>query len=194
MACCATYPSTCKRLFLLNPSAGFTIQSALQPCFPWPAYLRELFSNIVKSAIQAILPLISTNIWSTLRTIAYSNFFRFVLELLAFFGGFPPEQPAYFHQYMRDAFRWRSHTTGLLNLILSLDAAPLPGAEELPLQAVIVDSYFDFVTGVYLGERLAKKMKNSRRVTFSMGSHFVLLEWPELLAKEIVQFLFTDRS
>jgi hypothetical protein len=52
---------------------------------------------------------------------ALSVGFRLSLELLAFFGGFPPEQPVYFHEYMRDAFSTREHTEGLLNLILALD-------------------------------------------------------------------------
>ena len=131
----------------------------------------------------------------SLQAVTYSSFFRIVLECLAFFGGFPPEQPTFFHEYMRDVFRYRAHTRGLLNLILSLDAAEpvlLSGSTPPtvpPPKTMIVDCYFDFITGVYLGERLAKKMPHSRRVTFSMGSHFLLLEWPDLLAKEIVSFI-----
>jgi len=138
--------------------------------------------------------LIATDAWITLQAVAYSSFFRIILECLAFFGGFPPEQPTFFHEYMRDVFRYRAHTRGLLNLILSLDAeepAIISGSALTvpPPKTLIVDCYFDFITGVYLGERLAKQMPHSRRVTFSMGSHFVLLEWPELIAREIVTFI-----
>lgn len=188
------YPSTCKGLFLLNPSAGLTLHYALQPCIPLPAFLRNVVSQVIKSGIRLLLPLIATSAWVTLQAVTYSSFFRIVLECLAFFGGFPPEQPTFFHEYMRDVFRYRAHTRGLLNLILSLDAEEpsfLSGSTPNvpPPKTMIVDCYFDFITGVYLGERLAKKMPNSRRVTFSMGSHFLLLEWPDLLAKEIITFI-----
>jgi hypothetical protein len=42
-----------------------------------------------------------------LKAIVYTSFFRIFLEGLAFFGGFPPEQPPYFHEYMKDVFHTR---------------------------------------------------------------------------------------
>lgn len=161
---------------------------------PLPAFCGKIISRTIVSIINFLQPLVLTNVWLHLKSVSYSILFRFILEALAFFGGFPPEQPAYFHEYMRDVFAYRSQTIGLLNLILSLDAAPMKGAESLSHPSVIVSSYFDFVTGVYLSVELSKKMKNAKHVVFSMGSHFLLLEWPEMVAREIVEFIKIDRS
>lgn len=136
--------------------------------------------------INFLKPLVYTRVWDILKTIALSVFFRIFLEILAFFGGFPPEQPVYFHEYMKDAFGSRAHTYGLLNLILALDEELQPLFENLDNRTLICSGYPDFLTGVYIGYELSKHLKNSKHVVFRMGSHFLILEWPGIVAKEII--------
>ena len=78
-----------------------------QTIFPFPLFVRKFLSNSCKEAIIFLIPIISTSIWDSLKFIVYSTFFRIILVFLAFFGGFPPEQPVYFHSYMKDVFHTR---------------------------------------------------------------------------------------
>jgi hypothetical protein len=87
--------------------AGNTLHYAFQSVFPFPLFIRKIVSNILKSAIILLLPLIKTGIWDTLKKVVFSSFFRIVLEGVAFLGGFPPEQPTFFHSYMKDVFHTR---------------------------------------------------------------------------------------
>ena len=45
------------------------------------------------------------------------------------------------------------------------------------------------MTGVYHGHLLARLAKTKNQV-FTMGSHFLLIEWPELVAESILRLLF----
>ena len=83
------------------------MQYVFQSVVPFPLFIRKIVSKSVKSAINFLLPLIKTGIWDTLKIVAFSGFFRIVLEGAAFMGGFPPEQPTYFHSYMKDVFHTR---------------------------------------------------------------------------------------
>ena len=47
----------------------------------------------------------------------------------------------------------------------------------------------DNMTGIYHSTRLAKGLKRCKHIMFSMGSHFVLIEWPQTIAKELVMLL-----
>jgi pimeloyl-ACP methyl ester carboxylesterase len=77
-------------------------------------------------------------------------------------------------------------------LIVALDAPCPPGALTLPHRATIISGLPDIMTGVYHSTRLAKGMPNSKHVMFTMGSHFVLIEWPDLVAKEILELINSD--
>jgi pimeloyl-ACP methyl ester carboxylesterase len=111
---------------------------------------------------------------------------------MAFLGGFPPDQPVYFYEYMKDVFATRSQTRALFDLILSLDEELPEASLHLPHYTVLVSGAPDFMTGVYHSKKLAKSMKNNKHVNFTMGSHFLLLEWPEIVAKEILLFIFKE--
>lgn len=86
---------------------GTTLHYALQSICPFPPLIRQSVSNAITSLINFLVPIIKTTVWDTLKKVTYSTVFRIVLEVSAFLGGFPPEQPVYFHSYMRDVFHTR---------------------------------------------------------------------------------------
>ena len=89
-------------------------------------------STCVRALHSLLRPLISTSVWDVLKVVAESFGFRLALECGAFFGGFPPEQPVFFHAYMKDVFATRNQTRGLLDLIIALDSPCPEGALRLP--------------------------------------------------------------
>ncbi len=173
----------------MNPSTGKTLHSVLQPVVAMPLFIGKVVSYLVHLIIGLLRPLTHTWVWNGLKVFAYSIVFRLCLEFGAFFGGFPPEQPVYFHEYMRDTFQSCYHTRGLLDLILSLDGDIPKEAHSLPHQTVIISGIPDIMTGVYHSQALAKTMPNVKHVTFTMGSHFLLMEWPDLVTKELFNLL-----
>lgn len=183
-------PHLVQSLFLLNPSTGETLHTALQPFFPLPKVFGRVISKVMVGSITYLKTLIPTNVWDFLRKVTFSYGFHYLfLTPLAFWNGFPPDQPVYFHEYMKDAFHNRTHTRGLLDLILSLDEASPKEVMTVSQPSVIVSGTPDFLTGVYYSNALSRSLPNNRHVNFRMGSHFILLEWPDLLAAELLDFL-----
>ena len=190
---CALHPNITKNLFLLNPSSGETLHSTLQPFTPLPRFFGNIISYIIKTVLKKLKPVIDTNIFDIVRRIAYSSIFHIILVISAFLGGFPPEQPIYFHEYVYDLFNTREHTKNMLELICALDDTLPNNASTLPHNAMIISGIPDIMTGVYHAYNLHKNMKNSKHIVFTMGSHFLLMEWPEELASYILIFLLEDK-
>jgi pimeloyl-ACP methyl ester carboxylesterase len=184
----AKYPDAVSRLFLFNPSCGQTLHTALQPFFPLPPVIGRAMSNGMSESIIYLKTLIYLPFWNQLKSFNDSIYFYLALSVFAFFGGFPPEQPAFFHEYMKDAFQTRSQTRALLDLILSLDEPMSSDCLKLRHPTTILSGTPDFLTGVYHSHRLSASLPNSRHVNFTMGSHFLLIEWPNDVAKELQLF------
>jgi pimeloyl-ACP methyl ester carboxylesterase len=202
-------PTLIKSYFLLNPTNGLTLHTALQPFCPLPTFLGRQVGYYMNALFRYLVKLVYTHVWDTLKVFNDSIYFYIVLSIFAFFGGFPPDQPIYFHEYMLDAFRSRRHTKHLLQLILSLDDHTIDIAKDDVRKAlaestqcfVIISGMTDFLTGVYHSHRLidwltdyGKRVKSIRHVSFTMGSHFILIEWPEMVAKELVKFFLVSKS
>jgi hypothetical protein len=205
-------------LFLFNVSLGYTLHSVFQPISPLPFAFQTRLSKVLKMAIVKIRPVVDSYVWDVLRKVANTVQFRILFEILSFLNGFPPEQAAYFHEYTKDIFTSRAHTHALLDLIHMVDE-PLPRDDlQRALAGVrdclLISGYFDFITGVYHSDELhsvlasrpaecAQKtpsrahsaavagtsLRRCRHVQFSMGSHFLLLEWPDIVAHELVVFM-----
>lgn len=193
MKLAAKHPKSIKSVFLLNPSCGKTLHYALQPFYPLPAAAGKVWSRIIHGAVNGLKSIISSPAWNALKIALSSNLFHGFLSFFAFMGGFPPEQPVFFHEYIRDVFHTRSQTRALFDLILSLDENMSPDCMTFSQYAVIVSGTPDFMTGVYHSQRLHKTLPNNKHVNFSMGSHFLLIEWPDLVAKEILDFIAKDK-
>ena len=126
---------------------GYTLHYAFQSVLPFPSFLRNLVANFIKSSINFLVPIIKTEVWTFLKKVAGSTFFRLIMEFAAFFGGFPPEQPVYFCSYMKDVFHTRYYVfmfcfNFLLLLYLKLHTHththpihyPFPPAHHTPLR------------------------------------------------------------
>lgn len=195
LAFCARYPHLTRSLVLLNPSVGQTLHYSLQAVVPLPSTIRSIVSHILVSTIELLKSIITSSTWDTLKAVSQSTGLRVFLEIFSFIGGFPPEQAVYFHEYLRDVFKTRVHTRSLLDLILSLDEPAVPGSTTLSQPTIIFSGLFDNLTGVYLSYQLQREMKGPvKQVTFTMGSHFILLEWPDVIAKHVIEFIYTHSS
>ncbi len=207
LTCMEKHPFVSKKLFLLNPSSGRSLHTAFQPFFALPYFITKHISALMRYLIIDIIrPLIRTPVWGVLKIISDSIVMRIILEMMSFWVGFPPEQGAYFHAYLLDVFSCQEQTRGLLDLIVALDS-PLESGEGLsggygfsgeqqqPFggkseQTSVISGLPDFMTGIYHATILAANM--SRRCThkvYNMASHFLLLEWPELVSMDILQLL-----
>lgn len=185
----AKCPDKVGKLFLFNPSCGETLHTALQPFFPLPRHVGNVISRRMTSFIVYLKTLIPQPLWNKLKKFNDSVIFFSILSAFAFLGGFPPEQPSYFHEYMKDAFKTRSQTRALLDLILSLDEPMSAPCFNLEHSTTILSGVPDFLTGVYHSQRLEKTLRNSTHIPFTMGSHFLLIEFPDDVSKELVKFL-----
>ncbi len=179
-----------KTLFLLNSPVGETLYTAFQPFCALPRPIGGVISTVTHVGITQLKKLINTPVWPFLRNFALSYPFHVFLMSLAYLSGSPPEQAVYFHEYMKDVFKNRTHTKALLDLILSLDekADHDAIANKIHQYSVIVSGSPDFLSGVYHSYLLEKLLKNRKHVNFKTGSHFLLLEWPEYVGKELALF------
>jgi hypothetical protein len=192
LACSTMYPLTSRRLFLFNVSLGDTLHSVFQPVVPLPASLQYVLSSLCRSLVILLTPVVDSSIWDVLQAVGGSALFRIIFDISAFCNGFPPEQGAYFHEYVRDIFRSRQHTHSLIKLIRCLDE-PLPrrrrcvigkpANSEVPVQGnvpshvatecdcslseslsevkrlYVVSAFFDFITGYYHGMALCDSLQ-----------------------------------
>lgn len=189
---CSKYESITERLFLLNPSTGLTLQYLCQPVVPLPLAMRQSLSYVIRSALAATKHLCKTSAWDFIKVAACSTPFKMCLVICAFLGGSPPEQPSYFFEYVVDLFATRKSTTVLLDLVMSLDAAVPDSALSLNHRTIIVSSCIDVMTAAYHSTKLTKGMSAAKHVMFSMGSHFLLIEWPVEVAKLILELIMDD--
>lgn len=185
------HPNLIKSLFLLSPSTGHTLHYALQPVLPWPRSWGKNVSWAITAVICYLTSILHTQVFDVLKVFNDSDAFHLCLEALAFFGGFPPIQPAYFHEYMKDTFHSRYQVRALFDLILSLNEAPVDGVVDARIaqKTFILAGWPDFLTGVYMADQLHSLLPGSKLVKFSMGSHFLLIEWPHLVGKELAVYL-----
>ena len=94
-------------------------------------------------------------------------------------------------QYCRDLFTGE-HLSAYLSLFQHLDAHSvyhlLP---QIEAPALVVSGGLDFLTPAYQSRYIAKRLPNGRHKSVKLASHFVLIERPELLVREMRQHLLS---
>lgn len=187
------FPNVTERLFLLNPSTGRTLHSVMQPILLGPEFLGNFISRFTFGLRDFLYPVCISKVWPKLKYIVDTDIFHLIFIISAFLGGFPPEQPTYFTSYCEDIFISPFHTQHLLDLILALDERSPYLQTKFPLKTMIISGWPDIMTGVYHSDILAEITKKKNYI-FTMGSHFLLIEWPDHIAKLLLQFLFDSAS
>jgi hypothetical protein len=205
LTCLEKHPFIAKKLFLLNPSSGRSLHTTFQPFMPLPFSVTSQISQVLRFAIIKVLrPVIRTAVWDVLKSFSDSIVMRILLEISSFWGGFPPEQGGYFHSYLLDVFSTREQTRGLLDLIIALDSplqsvdggsggyghfksqkSAFGGKSE---QSMVVSGLPDIMTGIYHANIIAGNMSHRcSHKTYTMASHFLLMEWPDMVAADILE-------
>lgn len=104
LACCLLQPTVSRGLFLLTPSTGHTLHTFGQAAARLPDRAGAAQSRALHALMRALIAVTDDVplVWHGLRCFALSPLFRLLMEAFSFLGGFPPEQAACFHEYMRD--------------------------------------------------------------------------------------------
>ena len=182
-------PNIAEKLFLLNPACGQALHTVFQPVIPLPGFMGKCMSLSLNWVITTLRPVCQSQIWNLIKEVAVSDALFVGLTVFAFACGFPPEQPSYFMAYIEDTFASRYHTQHLLDLITGLDTPLSSAARCHPHRTTIVTGLTDVMTGCYHGESLALSMRNQQYKVMLMGSHFLLIEFPDEVAQLILDLM-----
>ena len=83
----------------------------------------------------------------------------------------------------------------LLDLIYSLDDFCSKESLSLPQPTLILTGRPDALTRIKHCRDLKKSMgKNCQIIEFTLGSHFLIFEWPDLVAKYFIQHLLNKNQ
>ena len=187
------YPDQIENLLLLNPTTGKTLHTALQPIIALPSIFHPFVSFLLTKLFKFLLIVADGIVFTLLRASVFSNnIFQYILFVFSFFTGMSQNFSVYGTCYFKDVLSSRKHTKGLIHLILSLDDALPFGADSLTLKTVIISSYFDYMTGVYHANRLKLNMLNSKHICSYSATHFLLIEWPDVVAGEILKLVYKN--
>lgn len=175
------YPERVHKLVLINGTHGHAIETAFQPLFraPWlHRYLHELLEFVAdRPRLQELLGrvmrsrLAIESVGGTMSVLRRDSRIR-----------------ACYAQYQNDVFG-RSFR-GYLRLFQELDAHSVyHHLREVPHPALLISGALDPLTPAYQTREMMRKMPNARHVNFKLGTHFVLLEYPEATVRIVEEFL-----
>jgi pimeloyl-ACP methyl ester carboxylesterase len=192
-------PTAYERSLLLCPSTGKTLEPIFQPLvrwFPKDSVLARLYGEIMTFVLRCFHDyLVPGYFYTALRFAVYDSYaFRIFADTFAACTGLSPEIGAYGTAYFKDVLSTRTHAQSLIRLICSLNAPIDLHLETTPKQTIIMTAYGDVFTGVYFGTELAAVKKGSKHTCMLLASHFLLLEFQDLLATEILKLVFGDVS
>jgi len=181
------YPDSVEKLVLMSGTHGHALQSAWQPLCRLPCVgyaLHEVFIFLRKHAgiiypfmnkcgmlgVSDVIGLLTLPLW----LLRGQPSMRWVVTL-----------------FCDDVtLNGKAHVENLLTILCALDHHSVyPLAQYVEQETLILVGYLDFITPSYLSYELHSKIPNSRLRCWSGGSHFLLLEYPEEVSTEILQFL-----
>ena len=175
------YPERVDKLVLINGTHGHAMETALQPLFraPWlHRYLHELLDFVARHP----------GLHGPLGQLARS---RFTIGLIG--GGMSalrrdPRIRETFAQYQQDVFG--KSFGAFLRLFQELDAHSVyHHLRDIPHETLLVSGALDPLTPAYQSREMKRKMPSARHASFKLGTHFVLLEYPEEVVRLVREFL-----
>jgi len=176
----ARHSDRVERLVLINGTHGHALETAFQPLvrLPWLArYLHEAIEML--GSRGAIIELV--------RSIALSRPNMEVGRLYAKLRGNPRIADMY-RQYVSDIFG--GSIGNFLKLFQELDAhSNYHHLPEILHPSLVVSGGLDPLTPAYQSFEIARRLKGVEHLHLPLGTHFVLLEYPELVAGRVEAFL-----
>ena len=175
-----------KSLTLLNGTYGQVFSTAFQPWLPLPLPTRTLHG------VVEVLKDKETLTRFGLKGASIPVEVLFQLRQLLLWMSRQKKRPFLMlaaRQYRRDLFTG-DHLQAYLSLFQHLDAHSvyhlLP---QIQIPALVVSGGLDFLTPAYQSKHIARRLPNAKHKRVKLASHFVLIERPDLLVKEVRQHL-----
>lgn len=174
-------PQRVRSLTLLNGAPGHVLQTGLQPVIRMPLGHRTLHATIeLLERSPRLVGVISAAIRSRLHS-------RVVSALLGAWG-YDARLEAMYSQYVDDVFG--PSFPNYLRLFQELDAHSvyhlLPDIQQ---PTFVVSGRLDYLTPAVLADRIARRIPNAQHLRLPWGSHFAVLEYPDLVLDRLEAFL-----
>lgn len=176
------YPERVSELVLINGTHGHALETAFQPVLrvPWVARLLHRIidetvgrPNLVKLVSRLAMSRVNVEVIGGLLARIWQN---------------PALVPAY-RQYLTDIFADQNFCN-YLGLFQELDAhSVLHHLRHLPQRTLLISGRLDLMTPAYQSFEMARRLKDCEHLHLPFGSHFVLLEYPQLIVEHIERFL-----
>jgi 3-oxoadipate enol-lactonase len=175
------FPERVERLVLLNGTHGHALSTGFQPLLrmPWlPRYVHGVIDRAVAGhwAVDIVTRLARSRLNADL-----------IGALYARLRGNPKIVDVY-RQYVNDIFgpSFRNY----LRLFQELDAhSAYHHLPEIQQPALVIWGSLDPLTPAYQSREMVRRMPNARPLRFPLGTHFVLLEYPDAVVNEVERFL-----
>eukprot|EP00438_Fugacium_kawagutii_P004765 Skav203102 [mRNA] locus=scaffold447:272228:273466:+ [translate_table: standard] len=190
------YPATLERLFLVNGSHGHTLHAAFQPVPQW--FYLSLMSRILSSAIYFVRFNVCNDAKEFQRL---KNLLVKVMELVSpsllrlqsFLLGSASLEYTMASNALDLTGHGPQHCNNVMRILQALDshssAYTLP---ELQVPALVVCGLLDAMTPAFSQYEIAGLAPKVKLVPIAAGTHHCILEAPQLVSKEIVDFFQAD--
>lgn len=175
------FPRRAHKLILINGTHGHALQTAFQPFFRLPSLHRYL---------HEVLDFVARKPWA-MGVIGRAARSRLHIEAI---GGTLAllrrnrRIRQYYAQYQHDVFGRSFH--GFLRLFQELDAHSVyHHLRDIPHETLLIAGELDPMTPAYQTREMRRKMPNTSYHNFRLGTHFVLLEYPNEVVRLVQEFL-----
>jgi pimeloyl-ACP methyl ester carboxylesterase len=175
------YPDRVDKLVLINGTHGHALSTAFQPIFRLTLlhkYLHEIVELVqARPAMQELARKVCTS----------RLFVSGIGGTMALLRG-NPRLREMFAQYQEDVFG--PSLRAWLRLFQELDAHSVyHHLREIKHPTLLLSGLLDPLTPAYQTREIHRKMSSSIHLSFPLGTHFVLLEYPEKVTRAVASFL-----
>lgn len=176
------YPERVERLVLMNGTYGHALSTAFQPVAPIP-YVNRILHEYLEflRAHPRIVTLMS-------RLLSHEPAVRAMGRLYSRIRG-NPVFPDLAWQYVKDVFG-DDKFLNYLRLFQELDGHSVyHHLREIDRPTLVICGLMDILTPAYLSFEMIRKLSNVESLILPLGTHFVLVEYPDRVLGRIEEFL-----
>lgn len=174
------HAAACRGLFLINGTAGYPLHTAFNS--PLTRYVVPALNIIIKKVLPRLQPTLAPVAKSVIST---DEFAKIISRLGLIHKDF---DATIFKQIAHDIL-----DTDLLTYHEVLDHLCLHDASDvlpkITIPTLIISGNRDVITPDHAAERMAQKIPNAELFVINDGSHYSMLEFPDLINKRLGQFL-----